>query len=87
MDVDLLVDRPAPALPEGEHEDVDGDPVGQLVPDPGEPVQPIFGPEQVQPDLLPGPPAQVQQGESVPASVPKTAPRKRAIKEKWIMKP
>ena len=86
VDVDLLVDRPVPALPGGEH-DVDGDPVGQLVPDPEEPVQPILGPEhQVQPELLPGPPAQLQQGVSVSASVPRTAPRKRAIKEKWIMK-
>ena len=87
VDVDLLVDRPVPALPGSEHDDVDGDPVVQLVPDPEEPVQPILGPEeQVQPELLQGPPAQLQQGVSVSASVPRTAPRKKAIKEKWIMK-
>ena len=87
VDVDLLVDRPVPAVPGGEHDDVDGDPVGQLVPDPEEPVQPILGPEeQVQPEPLPGP-SQLPQGVSVSASVPRTAPRKKAIKEKWIMKP
>ena len=87
VDVDLLVDRPVPALPGSEHDDVDGEPVGQLVPDPEEPVQSILGPEeQVQPEPLPGPP-QLPQGVSVSASVPRTAPRKKAIKEKWIMKP
>ena len=92
VDVDLLVDRPVPAVPGGEHDDVDGDPVGQLVPDPEEPVQPVLGPvvanpeEQNQPEQVPGQPAQLQPEVPVSAWVLKTVPRKKAIRERWIMK-
>ena len=82
----------------------DDDPVGQLVPDPEEQVQPGLGPvvanpgqpgsgqlgagpeEQTQPEQVPGQPDQLQLEVQELAPLLKPSPRKRPIKERWIMK-
>ena len=77
LDVDLLVDQTGPAVQRGDHDDVDGDPVGQLGSGPEE----QFQPEQVQ-----GQPDEVQPEVRESASVLRTIPRKKAIKERWTLK-
>ena len=77
LDVDLLVDQTGPAVQRGDHDDVDGDPVGQLGAGPE---------EQTQPEQVQGQPDEVQPEVRESASVLKTIPRKKAIKERWTLK-
>ena len=98
------MDQPEPAVPRGDHDDVDGEPVGQLVAGPEEQAQPGLGPvvanpgqpgsgqldagaeEQTQPEQVPGQPDQLQLEVQELAPLLKPSPRKRPIKERWIMK-
>ena len=102
--VDLLVDQPEPAVPRGDHDDVDEEPVGQLVAGPEEQVQPGLGPvvanpgqpgsgqlgagpeERVQPEQIRGQLEEVQPQLQELAPLLKPSPRKKAIKERWILK-
>ena len=77
LDVDLFVDLTGPAVQRGDHDDVDGDPVGQLGAGPE---------EQTQPEQVQGQPDEVQPEVRESASVLRTIPRKKAIKERWTLK-